>query len=107
MKNNNGKRAPPVELMPEIMKQAGDVQDPKATAEDADAYVLALAVQVQREGARPCVVTNDTTDRKPRRISMVTACEQKLGLPTVRLKSFLKLGESRARDEEPPGDAAK
>jgi hypothetical protein len=91
-KNRQGSCAPPLDLMPEVMATAGAVQDKKKLEEDADAYVLALAVHVQRTGRKPCVVTNDVRDGRGR-VSMASACEKLLGLPTMQLKSFLKLSD--------------
>jgi hypothetical protein len=85
-----------IAIKEEVMASAGSVVDKHKTEEDADAYVLALALRFAKEGRRTCVVTNDYRD-KGGRLSMATACEKHLGLPTMRLKSFLQLSGLQSR----------
>lgn len=66
--------------------QAGDVVDPNKTKEDADPYVLALALQLLEEGHDVCVVTEDRVDRN--RIAVTNACTR-LGLPHCSVRDFL------------------
>ncbi|MCY3821772.1 MAG: hypothetical protein OXH52_20870 [Gammaproteobacteria bacterium] len=56
------------------MEKAGDVVDPNKTTEDADPYVLALALHTREKGFDVVVVTNDIVDHLPIRISLATAC---------------------------------
>ena len=71
-----------------VMDTAGDVVDPNKTTEDADPYVLALALQLRERGRQVVVVTTDTVDRPPIRISLVTACER-MGVDTATADEFL------------------
>jgi len=56
-----------------VMAQTPNLLDPDADTEQADPYVLALALQLHGNGDSPVVVTKDRTDRPPR-ISLFTAC---------------------------------
>lgn len=68
-----------------------------AEVEKGDPYVLAQALELQRLGPKPQVVTDDTVDRLPIKIAMTTAC-QRLGLPYLTLDDFLQtLGSSGNR----------
>ena len=70
-----------------VMSVAGDVVDANKTREDADPWVLALALQLQETTLfKICIVTEDTVDRH--RISMVTACSR-LQLEWCRVRDFL------------------
>ena len=70
-----------------VMDVAGDVVDVNKAGEDADPWVLALALQLKESVLLGvCVVTEDTVDRD--RISMVTACER-LELRWCTLRDFL------------------
>lgn len=70
-----------------VMSVAGDVVDANQTREDADPWVLALALQLQETTLfKICIVTEDTVDRH--RISMVTACSR-LQLEWCRVRDFL------------------
>ena len=57
-----------------VMAKAGDVVDPNKTSEDADPYVVALALHTRERGFDVVVVTNDVVDRLPIKISLATAC---------------------------------
>ena len=70
-----------------VMKVSGDVVDVNKASEDADPWVLALALQLQESMLlKICVVTEDTVDRN--RISMITACER-LNLRSCQIRDFL------------------
>lgn len=82
-----------------VMAEAGDVVDPNKTKEDADPYVLALALQLLDQGKEVCVVTEDRVDRN--RIAVTTACDR-LGLPHCSVRDFLSgLG---AKTKKPTGE---
>ena len=80
-----------------VMSEAGGVVDLSKQTEDADPYVLALALTLQNAGHAVCVVTEDVVDRK--RLSVGTACDR-LGLPHARASEFLArrgLGAGKGR----------
>jgi hypothetical protein len=80
-------RDPDVSIVAEVMaSQAGRVVDTEKTI-DGDPYVVALALELSRNGYSVTVVTEDVNDR-PNRISMATACAH-LHLPHLRLNEFL------------------
>lgn len=68
-----------------VMTEAGDVVDPNKTTEDADPYVLALALQLVLAGEAVVVVTEDCVDRN--RIALTTACDR-LGLSHGSVRDF-------------------
>ena len=55
-----------------VMSVAGDVVDANKPSEDADPWVLALALHLKGDGHTVCIVTEDMVDRT--RISIATAC---------------------------------
>jgi hypothetical protein len=57
-----------------MSSEAGKVVDPDKTKEDADPYIIALALQLIGTGHTVCVVTNDQKPQ-PGRISLSTACD--------------------------------
>jgi hypothetical protein len=63
--------------------------------EDADPYVLAMAMHLDRQGYRPTVVTEDRKDR-PDKMSLATACGV-LHIPSVPLLAFLAQQRIRKR----------
>jgi hypothetical protein len=71
-----------------VMAVAGDVVDASATGEEADPYVLALALHLREGGYGVRVVTEDSVDRLPLRISLCTACER-FGVAHVDVRTFL------------------
>lgn len=81
---------PTVEELLAIMKEVGDVVDHEKDSgvDDADPYVLALAVKLQAGGLRVRIVTEDRKDRL-RKVSMTTAAGI-LGVPCVPLVGFLR-----------------
>lgn len=77
---------PEWEHVQRVMAEAGDVVDPNKTKEDADPYVLALALQLLEQGHDVCVVTEDRVDRN--RIAVTTACDR-LGVSHCSVRDFL------------------
>ncbi|MFI5035941.1 MAG: DUF4411 family protein [Acidimicrobiales bacterium] len=71
-----------------VMLTAGKVVDPNKTEEDADPYVLALALHLQANGHQVRVITDDHIDRLPMRIAMTSAC-QLLGLTSCSCRDYL------------------
>ena len=69
-----------------VMRVAGDVVDPNKDREDADPWVLALALQLADKQLITCIVTEDIVDRH--RISIATACSR-LGLDWCSTRDFL------------------
>ena len=81
---------PTVEELRAIMQEVGDVVDHEKDSgeDDADPYVLALAVKLQAGGLRVRIVTEDRKDRQ-RKVSLTTAAGI-LGVPCVPLSGFLR-----------------
>lgn len=81
---------PTVDELKAVMQEVGDVVDhEKDTGEDeADPYVLALAVKLQGQGLSVRIVTEDRKDR-PRKVSLTTAAGI-LGIPCVPLSGFMR-----------------
>jgi rRNA maturation endonuclease Nob1 len=77
---------PEWESVQRVMAEAGNVVDPNKTKEDADPYVLALALQLLEQGHDVCVVTEDRVDRN--RIAVTTACDR-LGVSHCSVRDFL------------------
>lgn len=71
----------PVQGVPEVL-------DHHADTEQADPYVVALALQFRTENRECVVVTRDTKDR-PGKISPAKAC-QRLGIPTSTIEEYLE-----------------
>lgn len=82
-------RAPSPDEIKEILRHVPTVLDPdKDTGvEEADPYVLAVAVRLRTEGKDARIVTQETKDL-PRKMSLSTAAGL-LGVPSVPLKAFL------------------
>lgn len=91
---------PEWEHVQRVMAEAGDVVDPNKTEEDADPYVLALALQLLERGHDVCVVTEDRVDHD--HIAVTTACGR-LGIPHCSLRDFL--GELGVKTKKSTGDA--
>ncbi|MDE0115680.1 MAG: DUF4411 family protein [bacterium] len=70
-----------------VMSVAGDVVDVNKASEDADPWVLALALQVRGDGHSVCIVTEDIVGRN--RISIATACDR-LGIQWCRMRTFFE-----------------
>lgn len=76
------------EWVQEVMSSsARDVIDIDAEMDEADPWVLALALQLQSGGFEVVVVTGDVRDR-PSRISLVSACSV-FGIPHMDLSEAL------------------
>jgi hypothetical protein len=73
-----------------VMAEAGDVVDPNKTEEDADPYVIALALHLQQAGLDVSVVTEDHVDHSY--IAVTTACDR-LSVTHCSTREFLaKIG---------------
>ena len=83
-----------------VMQKAGDVVDLNRTTEDADPYVVALALHTRERGFDVVVVTADVVDRLPIRISLATACAR-LNLDTTTPEGFLAATGIRPTRPEP------
>lgn len=81
-------KAPDNEYLDSVMVDAGDVVDHRKKKEDADPYVLALALHLQKTGCDASVVTEDFVDRLPRKRSLWSACAL-VGIRAERAKDFL------------------
>ena len=86
-------RAPSYEEIKEVLRVVPAVLDPdKDTGvEEADPYVLAVAVCLLGEGKDARIVTEETKDT-PRKMSLRTAAGL-LGVPSVPLKAFLHFAQ--------------
>ncbi len=91
---------PEWEHVQRVMAEAGDVVDPNKTKDDADPYVLALALQLVAEGHDVCVVTEDRVDHN--RIAVTTACDR-LGIMHCSIRDFL--GGLGIKTKKPAGEA--
>ena len=76
------------EFVARVMTVAGEVVDASATGEEADPYVLALALCLRDRGHAVRVVTEDSVDRLPLRISLCTDCDR-FGVPHLDVRTFL------------------
>lgn len=65
---------PSWECLQRVMAEAGDVVDPNKIKEDADPYVIALALDLQQDGLGVSVVTEDCIDHS--HIAVTTACDR-------------------------------
>jgi hypothetical protein len=73
-----------------VLEQVQEVLDPdKLGVEEADPYVLALAIYLQQQGKQVMVLTEERKDR-PDKISMTTACGV-LRLPCLPVHMFLRI----------------
>ena len=79
---------PSFELVREVMERAGNVVDSTKQHEDADPYVLAQALDIQRAARAVTVVTEDCGRKVPPQISMAAACEV-LGISWCRTAEFI------------------
>lgn len=78
-----------VECLQEVMQgPARAVLDTEKTRDDADPYVLALALSRAQAGSSVTVLTEERRDT-PDKISMTTACGL-LGLVDLRMEPFLR-----------------
>ena len=67
---------PDYDVLEEVMTQAGDVVEVDDPGDPADPYVLAIALQLEREGHDVVVVSDDVVDRAPLKTSVQTACKR-------------------------------
>lgn len=80
----------PLEFMKSVLEKVPTVNDPdKLGVEEADPYVLALAVYLRTQGMEVTVLTEETHDR-PDKMSMTTACGH-LRLIRLPIEEFLKI----------------
>lgn len=81
---------PSFEEVKEVLAAVPTVLDPDkdAGAEEADPYLLAVAVRLRAEGKDARLVTEEIRDT-PKKMSLNTACGL-VGIPSVPLKAFLK-----------------
>lgn len=81
---------PAWETVKEVLAEVGDVldKDKPTTVDEADPYILARALELQREGRRVRVITEETRNR-PNKLALATAAGL-LGLAAVTLLPFLK-----------------
>jgi hypothetical protein len=77
-----------LDALKEVLQEVPDVCDPdKVGVEEADPYVLALALHLARQGRRCTVITEERKDR-PDKMSLTTACGV-LRLPALPLETYL------------------
>lgn len=82
--------SPDVVYMRQVMASpAARVVDPNKTKEDADPYLIALALQLMASGLEVCVVTEDHLDTGVR-IALTSACDI-CKVPWMRAEEFLTL----------------
>ena len=70
-----------------VMSVAEEVVDVNKPGEDADPWVIALALRLGDDGHSVCVVTEDVVDRTS--ISIATACEM-VNIGWCRIRTFLR-----------------
>ncbi len=82
--------APTFEEVRAVLEIVPDILDPakESGADEADPYVLALAMKLRANGDDARVVTEETRNY-PRRLSLNTACGM-LGVPSVPLRGLLR-----------------
>jgi len=89
--NSNSGKVPLIPIpdlcVKEVLQRVRHVLDTEKTKEEADPYILALALALQREGYNATVVTEETVDT-PLKMSMAMACTL-LNLPCQRIRDFL------------------
>ena len=84
------KHGVPFDALKLVLEQVQEVHDPdKLGVEEADPYVLALAIHLQQQGKQVMVLTEERKDR-PDKISMTTACGV-LRLPCLPVHMFLRI----------------
>jgi hypothetical protein len=90
MQRARGERTPSLETVKSVLRKAPMLVDPDATREQADPYVVALALETTSRDLFAPSVTIITEDRrdKPTKLSLATAAGL-LRLPTVPLRAFL------------------
>lgn len=79
----------PLDTVKAVLQQVPDVLDPdKLGVDEADPYVLALAIHLQTQGIQIVVLTEERRDKPGGKISMTTACGH-LGLVPLPMERFL------------------
>jgi hypothetical protein len=80
------------EVVREVLTIAPELVDPDSPHEQADPYVVALALELKRGGFDVRVITDDRKDKRTRpiKLSVVTAAGL-LGIATVPLFAFLRI----------------
>ncbi len=81
------KREPSPACVRHVLSVFPQLVDPDREREDADPYVVALALELKDAGQDVVVVTHDVKDRLPRKQSIKSACDH-FGLAVIRLKEF-------------------
>lgn len=89
-RRSSGERSPKLETVKSVLHKAPALVDADATREQADPYVVALALEIASDSLFPPRVTIVTEDRrdKPNKLSLATAAGL-VGIPTVPLRAFL------------------
>jgi len=64
----------------------------KHKKEEADHHILAAALELRDNGYKAIVITEETVDRPPRKMSMKTAGER-LGITIISMQEFLEQQE--------------
>lgn len=81
---------PPLATVKEVLGQVSEVLDPDKPhgTEEADPYILALAVELKRNGRDVAIITQETANR-PGKLSLSSAAGL-LKIPAVTMLPFLK-----------------
>jgi hypothetical protein len=81
---------PSLDTVKEVLARVPEVLDPDKPrgAEEADPYILALAVELKRDGRDVTIITQEKTD-KPGKLSLSSAAGL-LKIPAVTVLPFLK-----------------
>lgn len=90
-RRNSGERTPKLETVKSVLLKAPSLVDSESTREQADPYVVALALEMASSDLFAPSVTIITEDRrdKPTKVSLATAAGL-LRIPTVPLSAFLQ-----------------
>jgi hypothetical protein len=87
----------PFDTLKDIISRVSDIFDPeKSGVDEADPYVLALAMHLKSQGVTVTVLTEERKDR-PKKVSMNTACGE-LGLICLPMERFLRINGIWRRD---------
>ena len=87
----------PFETLKDVISRVSDIFDPeKPGVDEADPYVLALAMHLRSQGLSVTVLTEERKDR-PNKVSMNTACGG-LGLVCLPMERFLRINGIWRRD---------
>ena len=81
------RREPSPERVRSVLSVFPRLIDPDSEREDADPYVVALALELEDAGQDVVVVTHDVTDRPPLKTSVKTACDH-FGIEVMDLNQF-------------------